>query len=78
MVSNEIQAIARGEKRTAQKRNSTTSSTHVKHGKVHALSMAEAIWQRKKKGVGETTFYQPDADDKIPNVRQFGISHLKG
>lgn len=41
--------------------------------------MAEAIWQKEKKGCwGGFTFYQPDADDKIPNVLQFGISHLKG
>lgn len=74
MVSNEIQAIARKEKK-----NSTKAEFYNKyHGKCGNVSMLY-LWLKPfgKKG-GKFTFYQPHVDDKIPNIGLFGIRHLRG
>lgn len=64
MVSNEIQATARREKKTAQSWILQHQEPCKMWKSLHALSMAEAIRIKR----GKYTFYQTDVNDMLPNV----------
>lgn len=75
MVFNEIQARARGQKGTAQKLKSTTQAPCKTWERLHAVSVAEAIWNKRGQVQRQST---RRVGDTTPSVWLFRVRHPNG